>query len=178
VARLLEKVSSLRRIVRNKALLRGLINIAQTAIAEAIEHSDEAEEVINRAEQGIFQLSENRLGQGFSDIPSIVRGSFGSLDELYSRGQEITGLATHYTRLDKMTMGFQPSDLVIIAARPSMGKTSLAMNIAENVAIEDGKVVGVFSLEMSKALLCACSPLTPSHPPAASGFPAKEDMRS
>ena len=61
------------RIVRNKALLRGLINIAQTAIAEAIEHSDEAEEVINRAEQGIFQLSENRLGQGFSDIPSIVK---------------------------------------------------------------------------------------------------------
>lgn len=141
------------RIVRNKALLRGLINIAQTAIAEAIEHSDEAEEVINRAEQGIFQLSEDRLGQGFSDIPSIVRGSFGSLDELYSRGQEITGLATHYTQLDKMTMGFQPSDLVIIAARPSMGKTSLAMNIAENVAIEDGKVVGVFSLEMSKEAL-------------------------
>ena len=141
------------RIVRNKALLRGLINIAQTAIAEAIEHSDEAEEVINRAEQGIFQLSENRLGQGFSDIPTIVRNSFGSLDELYSRGQEITGLRTHYTQLDKMTMGFQKSDLVIIAARPSMGKTSLAMNIAENAAIEDGKVVGVFSLEMSKEAL-------------------------
>ena len=68
------------RIVRNKSLLRGLINIAQLAIAEAIDHSDEAEEVINRAEQGIFQLSENRLGQGFSDIPSIVKGSFGSLD--------------------------------------------------------------------------------------------------
>ncbi len=141
------------RIVRNKALLRGLINISQTAIAEAIEHSDEAEEVINRAEQGIFQLSENRLGQGFSDIPTIVRNSFGSLDELYSRGQEITGLRTHYTQLDKMTMGFQKSDLVIIAARPSMGKTSLAMNIAENAAIEDGKVVGVFSLEMSKEAL-------------------------
>ena len=110
------------RIVRNKALLRGLINIAQTAIAEAIEHSDEADEVINRAEQGIFLLSEDRLGQGFSDIPSIVRGSFGSLDELYSRGQEITGLATHYTQLDKMTMGFQPSDLVIIAAAPLDGQ--------------------------------------------------------
>jgi replicative DNA helicase len=141
------------RIVRNKALLRGLINIAQTAIAEAIEHSDEAEEVINRAEQGIFQLSEDRLGQGFSDIPSIVKSSFGSLDELYSRGKAITGLATHYTQLDKMTMGFQHSDLIIIAARPSMGKTSLAMNIAENVAVEDGKVVGVFSLEMSKEAL-------------------------
>jgi replicative DNA helicase len=141
------------RIVRNKALLRGLINIAQTAIAEAIEHSDEAEEVINRAEQGIFQLSENRLGQGFSDIPTIVRNSFGSLDQLYARGQEITGLATHYTLLDKMTSGFQPSDLVVIAARPSMGKTALAMNIAENAAVQDRKVVGVFSLEMSKEAL-------------------------
>ncbi len=141
------------RIVRNKSLLRGLINIAQTAIAEAIEHSDEAEEVINRAEQGIFQLSENRLGQGFSDIPTIVRNSFGSLDQLYARGQEITGLATHYTLLDKMTSGFQPSDLVVIAARPSMGKTALAMNIAENAAVQDRKVVGVFSLEMSKEAL-------------------------
>src|SRR5271165_7004572 len=141
------------RIVRNKSLLRGLIHIAQLAIAEAIDHSDEAEEVINRAEQGIFQLSENRLGQGFTDIPTIVKNSFGSLDELYSRGREVTGLATHFTLLDKMTSGFQPSDLVIIAARPSMGKTSLAMNIAENAAVDDGKVVGVFSLEMSKEAL-------------------------
>ena len=140
-------------IVRNKSLLRGLINIAQLAIAEAIDHSDEAEEVINRAEQGIFQLSENRLGQGFSDIPTIVKNSFGSLDALYARGQEITGLATHYTQLDKMTAGFQPSDLIVIAARPSMGKTAFAMNIAENAAVMDSKVVGVFSLEMSKEAL-------------------------
>ena len=141
------------RIVRNKSLLRGLINIAQLAIAEAIDHSDEAEEVINRAEQGIFQLSENRLGQGFSDIPTIIKNSFGSLDALYARGQEVTGLRTHYTQLDKMTAGFQSSDLVIIAARPSMGKTAFAMNIAENAAVLDNKVVGVFSLEMSKEAL-------------------------
>ncbi len=141
------------RIVRNKSQLRGLINIAQNAIAEAIEHSDEAEEVINRAEQGIFQLSENRLGQGLTDIPTIIRNSFGSLDALYARGQEITGLATHYTQLDKMTAGFQPSDLIVIAARPSMGKTAFAMNIAENAAVLDNKVVGVFSLEMSKEAL-------------------------
>ncbi len=168
------------RIVRNKSLLRGLINIAQLAIAEAIDHSDEAEEVINRAEQGIFQLSENRLGQGFSDIPSIVKGSFGSLDELYARGQEITGLATHYTMLDKMTSGFQPSDLVIIAARPSMGKTALAMNIAENAAILDGKVVGVFSLEMSKEALLmrmlASHAQVDSHK-LRTGFLGKEDMQ-
>ena len=141
------------RIVRNKALLRGLINLAQNAIAEAIEHSDEAEEVLGRAEQAIFQLSENRIGQGFMNIPSIIKGSFGSLEELYARGQEITGLATHYTLLDKLTSGLQPSDLIIIAARPSMGKTALAMNIAENAAVLDGKVVGVFSLEMSREAL-------------------------
>src|SRR6516225_8827701 len=168
------------RIVRNKALLRGLINVAQMAIAEAMEHSDEAEEVINRAEQGIFQLSENRLGQGFTDIPTIVKNSFGSLDELYARGQEITGLATHYTLLDKMTSGFQPSDLVIIAARPSMGKTALAMNIAENAAILDGKVVGVFSLEMSKEALLMR--MLASHAQVDSknlrqGFLTKDDMR-
>ncbi len=140
-------------IVRNKALLRGLINVAQNAIAQAIEHSDEAEEVLGRAEEAIFKLSENRIGQGFMDIPSIIKGSFGSLEELYKRGQEITGLETHYTLLDKLTSGLQPSDLIIIAARPSMGKTALAMNIAENAATKDGKVVGVFSLEMSREAL-------------------------
>ena len=87
------------------------------------------------------------------NIPSIIKGSFGSLEELYARGQEITGLATHYTLFDKLTSGLQPSDLIIIAARPSMGKTALAMNIAENAAVLDGKVVGVFSLEMSREAL-------------------------
>jgi replicative DNA helicase len=168
------------RIVRNKALLRGLINAAQNAIAEAIEHSDEAEEVLGRAEQAIFQLSENRIGQGFMDIPSIIKGSFGSLEELYKRGQEITGLATHYTLLDKLTSGLQPSDLIIIAARPSMGKTAFAMNIAENAAVIDGKVVGVFSLEMSREALLMR--MLASHAQVDSkdlrqGFLTKEDMR-
>jgi replicative DNA helicase len=168
------------RIVRNKALLRGLINIAQLAIAEAIDHSDEADEVINRAEQGIFQLSENRLGQGFTDIPTIVKGSFGSLDELYARGQEVTGLRTHFTLLDKMTSGLQPSDLIIIAARPSMGKTSLAMNIAENAALDSAKTVGVFSLEMSKEALLmrmlASAARVDSHK-LRTGFIGREDMQ-
>ena len=168
------------RIVRNKALLRGLINVAQNAIAEAIEHSDEAEEVLGRAEQAIFQLSENRIGQGFLDIPSIIKGSFGSLEELYKRGQEITGLATHYTLLDKLTSGLQPSDLIIIAARPSMGKTAFAMNIAENAAVLDGKVVGVFSLEMSREALLMR--MLASHAQVDSkdlrqGFLTKDDMR-
>ncbi len=167
------------RIVRNKALLRGLINIAQNAIAQAIEHSEEAEAVINVAEQAIMDLSEGRIGQGLEALPSIVKSSFGSLDALYARGQEITGLRTHYTQLDKLTSGFQPSDLIIIAARPSMGKTSFAMNIAENASIRDGKVVGVFSLEMSKEallmrMLASCSQVD-SHR-LRTGTLYKEDM--
>jgi len=141
------------KIVRDKALLRGLINAATSAIARATDQSDPAEEVLNDAEAAIFQLSEKRIGRGFMDVQEIVKGSFGSVDALLQRGQRITGLETHYSDLDEMTSGLQRSDLVIIAARPSMGKTAFALNIAENAAIEDEKVVGLFSLEMSREAL-------------------------
>jgi replicative DNA helicase len=141
------------KIVRDKALLRGLIHAANAAIARAADQSDPAEEILNDAESAIFQLSEKRIGRGFMGIQDIVKESFGSVDALLQRGQRITGLATHYTDLDEMTSGFQRSDLIIIAARPSMGKTAFAMNIAENASIEDQKVVGMFSLEMSREAL-------------------------
>jgi replicative DNA helicase len=141
------------RIVRDKALLRGLIHAANSAIARASEQSDPAEDVLNEAEAAIFQLSEKRIGRGFLGIPEIVKESFGSVDALLKRGQRVTGLETHYTDLDEMTSGLQKADLVIIAARPSMGKTAFAMNIAENVAVMGQKVVGVFSLEMSREAL-------------------------
>ena len=141
------------KIVRDKALLRGLISAANTAIARAADQSDAAEDVLSDAEAAIFQLSEKRIGRGFMGVQEIVRESFGSVDALLQRGQRITGLATHYTDLDEMTSGLQRSDLVIIAARPSMGKTAFVMNIAENAAIEDQQVVGVFSLEMSREAL-------------------------
>jgi len=141
------------KIVRDKALLRGLIHAANAAITRAAEQSDPAEEILNDAEAAIFQLSEKRIGRGFMGVQEIVKESFGSVDALLQRGQRITGLATHYADLDEMTSGLQKSDLVIIAARPSMGKTAFALNIAENAAIEDQKVVGVFSLEMSREAL-------------------------
>jgi replicative DNA helicase len=141
------------KIVRDKALLRGLIHAANAAIARASDQSDSAEDVLSDAEAAIFQLSEKRIGRGFMGVQEIVRESFGSVDALLQRGQRITGLATHYNDLDEMTSGLQRSDLVIIAARPSMGKTAFAMNIAENAAIEDQQVVGVFSLEMSREAL-------------------------
>jgi replicative DNA helicase len=141
------------KIVRDKALLRGLIHAANAAITRASDQSDPAEEILNDAEAAIFQLSEKRIGRGFMGVQDIVKESFGSVDALLQRGQRITGLATHYTDLDEMTSGFQRSDLIIIAARPSMGKTAFAMNIAENASIEDQKVVGMFSLEMSREAL-------------------------
>jgi replicative DNA helicase len=150
------------KIVRDKALLRGLIHVSNAAISRAAEQSDPAEEILNDAEAEIFSLSEKRIGRGFVSIPDIVSESFGSVDALLEKGQRITGLETHYSRLDELTSGLQKSDLVIIAARPSMGKTAFAMNIAENAAVKDGKVVGVFSLEMSREalllrLLCSCA---------------------
>ncbi len=141
------------RIVRDKALLRGLISAASAAIARASDQSDLAEDVLSDAEAAIFQLSEKRIGRGFMGVQEIVRETFGSVDALLQRGQRITGLATHYVDLDEMTSGLQRSDLVIIAARPSMGKTAFVMNIAENASIEDQQVVGVFSLEMSREAL-------------------------
>jgi len=141
------------KIVRDKALLRGVISAATTAIARASDQSDAAEDVLSDTEAAIFQLSEKRIGRGFMGVQEIVRETFGSVDALLQRGQRITGLATHYTDLDEMTSGLQRSDLVIIAARPSMGKTAFVMNIAENAAIEDQQVVGVFSLEMSREAL-------------------------
>jgi replicative DNA helicase len=141
------------KIVRDKALLRGLISASNTAIARASEQADPAEDVLSDAEAAIFQLSEKRIGRGFMQFREIFSESYGTLDALMQRGKRVTGLATHYEHLDEMTTGLQRSDLVIIAARPSMGKTALALNIAENAAIEDKQVVGVFSLEMSRDAL-------------------------
>ncbi|MFB3917101.1 MAG: replicative DNA helicase [Terriglobales bacterium] len=141
------------KIVKDKSLLRGLIHAANNAIARAIEQSEPAEDILASAEALLFQLSDTRLGNDFRAIPQIVQESFGSIDALYARGRRITGLATHFDKLDEMTSGLQPSDLVIIAARPSMGKTAFAMNIAEEAAVKDKKIICIFSLEMSRESL-------------------------
>ncbi len=141
------------KIVKDKALLRQLIHVSETTMIQAYEQQAPAEEIIEAAESAIFRISDRRLGQGFRSISEIVRQSFGSIDKLYERGQAITGLRTHYEALDNMTSGLQPSDLVVVAARPSMGKTAFAINIAENAATRDGKIVGIFSLEMSAEAL-------------------------
>jgi replicative DNA helicase len=141
------------KIVKDKAMLRGLIHAATSAIQSAYEQESPAEEIVDAAESAIFQVAEQRIGQSFQSIPEIVKQSFGSIDKLYQQGQRVTGLETHFSDFDGLTSGLQKSDLVIVAARPSMGKTAFAINIAENAGVRDSKVVGVFSLEMSRESL-------------------------
>ncbi|MHB1023009.1 MAG: replicative DNA helicase [Acidobacteriaceae bacterium] len=141
------------RIVKDKSLLRQLMSVCDMGMTQAADQSQSAIEVLNQVEERMMQISDQAVTGGFASIPEIVKSSFGSIDQLYEQGREITGLATHYVEFDRMTSGLQQSELIIIAARPSMGKTAWAINIAQNAAVRDGKVVAVFSLEMSKESL-------------------------
>ncbi len=141
------------RIVKDKSMLRQLINVASLAMTEASDQTDNALDVLNRAESALLDVSDRGITRGFEDVHTIVRDSFGTVDSIWSHKHEVTGLATHFKKFDEMTSGLQPDELVIIAARPSMGKTAWAVNIAQNAAIKSGKVVGIFSLEMSKESL-------------------------
>ena len=146
-------IESYVRIVRDKSQMRQLLTVCDMGMIEASDQSREALDVLNQVTSRLTEISEHAVTGGFSDIAAIVKDSFGSIDALYEQGREVTGLATHYIEFDRMTSGLQESELIIIAARPSMGKTAWAINIAENAAVRGGKVVAVFSLEMSKASL-------------------------
>lgn len=141
------------RIVKDKSLLRQLMLICSAAIARAADQSETALDVLNAAEGQLMVVGEKSISKGLASLEDIVAGSFGSIDNLYSQAREVTGLATHFIEFDKMTSGLQKSELIIIAARPSMGKTAWAINIAQNAAVQGGAVVAVFSLEMSKEAL-------------------------
>jgi replicative DNA helicase len=146
-------IESYVRIVRDKSLMRQLMTVCDMGMIDAADQSQAALDVLNSVSSRLVEISEHAVTGGFSDIPGIVKESFGSIDALYEQGKEITGLETHYIDFDRMTSGLQESELIIIAARPSMGKTAWAINIAENAAVKGGKVIAVFSLEMSKASL-------------------------
>lgn len=146
-------IESYVRIVRDKSLMRQLMSVCDAGMMEASDQSLEAIDVLNQVESRLMEISEHAITGGFSGISDIVKSSFGSIEKLYEQGREVTGLRTHYTEFDKMTSGLQESELIIIAARPSMGKTAWAINIAQNSAVKDGMVVAVFSLEMSKESL-------------------------
>ena len=146
-------IESYVRIVKDKSLLRQLMAIFNEGASRASDQSEQATDVLGDVEARLAEVADSAIQRGFSGIGEIVANSFGSIDALYEQGREITGLATHYIDFDRMTSGLQDSELIIIAARPSMGKTAWAINIAQNAAVRDGKVVAVFSLEMSKESL-------------------------
>ena len=168
------------RIVRDKAMLRSLIHASNSVIAQALEQTTSAAEVIDAAESSLFNIAEERSGQQLTDIRTIAQESFGGdLDRLFQRGGRVTGLETYYSDLDEMTSGLQKSDLIIIAARPSMGKTAFAINIAENAAVQGGKAVAVFSLEMSKEALLnrmLCSQARVDAHKMRTGFLGRDDL--
>ena len=141
------------RIVKDKSLLRKLMLICSAAIARAADQSETALEVIGAAETALLEVSEKGVTGGLEALDRIVADSFGSIDNLYNNSRAVTGLETDFTKLDEMTSGLQKGELVIIAARPSMGKTAFAINIAQNAAVNHNAIVAVFSLEMSKASL-------------------------
>lgn len=166
------------KIVKDKALLRRLIQISNTITARCLEGAEEAEDVLDAAEGLVLSVGEQRVKEGFLHFKDIFRTSFQSIDALHDRGKRVTGLETGFRVFDDLTRGLQASDLIIFAARPSMGKTSFALNIAQHAAVRQKEPVGLFSLEMSREalvlrLLCAEARVD-SHK-LRGGFASRED---
>lgn len=148
------------RIVEEKALLRQLIHAASEVVASGYDAQDEVEKILDEAEKSIFAISNRRTRRSMVNLKSILIETFEQIEKLYESRGAVTGISTGFADLDRFTAGLQPSDLIILASRPSMGKTTFALNIAENAAIQMKIPVVVFSLEMSKEqlamkLLCA-----------------------
>ncbi len=166
------------RIVKEKSTLRRLIQISSETMARSYQDEDSAEEVLQQVEKAIFDIAGQQFHTSFLPIAPIVSDVFKEIEELSNRKATVTGLETGFVDLDKMTAGLHPSDLIIIAARPGLGKTSLCLNIAEHVGIRLRKSVGIFSLEMSKEqlvkrLLCAESRIDAHR--INTGYLSKED---
>ncbi|MFT5697018.1 MAG: replicative DNA helicase [Myxococcota bacterium] len=137
------------RIVREKALKRGLISVASEIVNLGYDEVQSSDQALDEAESKIFALSQEQAKNTLSPLNVEVHSAIDHIEMLMNRGGDLTGLPTGFTVLDSMTGGFQPGDLIIIAARPSMGKTALALNLARNIAVDHGGKVAVFSLEMT-----------------------------
>jgi len=141
------------RIVKEKAMLRNLIHATHNIQQRAFEGEDGADAILDNAESSIFAIAEDRVKAGLIPVKDIVRDNFERLEKIFREGKSVTGISTGYGELDKLLSGLQPSELIILAARPSQGKTALALNLAENISIRGGLPCALFSLEMSKESL-------------------------
>ena len=146
-------MTSYAKIIREKSILRKLISVNTNIATRCYEEQNDIDILVDEAEQAIFDIAGSKGSQYFTHVKSIVPAAFATVEKLYKRKEFITGVPTGYNEIDKMTAGLQPSDLIIVAARPSMGKTSWAMNIAQHAALVEKIGVAVFSLEMSKEQL-------------------------
>jgi replicative DNA helicase len=141
------------RIIKEKATLRNLIFSANKILSTAYEGAEEADLILDQAEHAIFAIADDKIREGFVSLRELAHSSLDTIEKLHARKELVTGVPTGFTDLDEMTSGLQPSDLIIVAARPSMGKTSLVLNVAQHVGTKTGMTVGFFSLEMSKEQL-------------------------
>ncbi len=146
-------VANYAKIVKEKAILRGLISSATDIINSCYEPGSDVDLVLDKAEHSIFEISENKVRPSFFPIREIVKDSFRSIEDLFARKELITGVPTGFEKIDDLTSGLQKSELIIIAGRPSMGKTAFALNIAQYAALEGQTTAAIFSLEMSKEQL-------------------------
>ncbi|MGL5207134.1 MAG: replicative DNA helicase [Acidaminococcaceae bacterium] len=141
------------RIVEEKSLLRQLISVSTQIAGSGYEGAEDVNTLLDNAERMILGVSERKISRDFAPIKEVVMSAVDRIDELYNKKGGITGIATGFIDFDHLTSGLQPSDLILIAARPSMGKTALVLNMAQNIAIREKKAVAFFSLEMSKEQL-------------------------
>lgn len=173
-------VSEYCRIVREKATIRRVINISSNTVARALEGVEDATQLVELAQSQLYDIVEQRIASRFVSVGEAVRGSFGTIDGLMEGGPKGDGVETGFCDLDAMIGCLHNSDLIVLAARPSMGKTALSLNIAAHASVQERKGVGIFSLEMGVSpllirLLCAEGEVN-SHK-LRSGFAAKEDWK-
>ena len=171
-------VSHHAKILREKKILRDLIQTATDIVSNSYSDRDDVDTLLDKAEQSIFEISEKRTKASFYKLPDIIRENVSNLEKLSMKPGMVTGVSSGFTDLDNMTAGFQPSDLIILAARPSMGKTSFALDIARYVSLHEKIPTAMFSLEMSKQQLgvrLLCSQARVDSSKVRTGYLAKSD---
>ena len=156
------------KIVDDKATLRNLIQTASRIVTKGFEQDEDVQSIVDQAEKSILEVSEKRNSNGFQSIADVLNRTIENIDQLAQNNEEITGLPTGYAALDKMTAGLQKEELIILAARPAVGKTAFALNIAQNVGTKTDRSVAIFSLEMGaeslvNRMLCAEGSIEASH---------------
>jgi len=168
-------------IIREKSLLRRLVHSANEILIRSFSDEEDPGHLLEAAEKAIFEIGQEKVRGGFVELPEILAATYKHIEAIHERKELVTGLPTGFTELDQLLSGLQPSDLIIIAARPGLGKTSLALNIAQHLAVREKKVMGIFSLEMSAHQLgmrLLCSEARVDGHKMRSGYLSKEDWKA